>query len=138
MYGVFPFTPSTYQVTSQSQPQPSFGQQLLGTLGTGVGIFGSLGGFSNKAGGQVVPRQSGGQVRGGLAGLERHQNNISQYNLPNISMYNKPVGITAPSRLTELEAEQKDRRDRNIGANLLEKFLALLEHLELLEVQILH
>lgn len=73
----FPFTPSTYQVTSQSQPQPSFGQQLLGTLGTGVGIFGSLGGFSNKAGGQVVPRQSGGQVTGGLAGLERHQNNVN-------------------------------------------------------------
>jgi hypothetical protein len=122
----FPFTPSTYQVTSQSQPQPSFGQQLLGTLGTGAGIFGALGGFSNKAGGQVVPRQSGGQVRGGLAGLERHQNNISQYNLPNISMYNKPVGITAPSRLTELEAEQKDRRDRNIGANLLEKISSLI------------
>ena len=72
----FPFTPSTYQVTSRSEPQPSFGQQLLGTLGTGVGIFGALGGFKNKAGGQVVPRQSGGQVRGGLAGLERHQNNV--------------------------------------------------------------
>ena len=76
----FPFTPSSYQVTSKSEPQPSFGQQLLGTLGTGAGIFGALGGFSNKAGGQVVPRQSGGQVRGGLAGLERHQNN---YNLLN-------------------------------------------------------
>jgi len=73
----FPFTPSTYQVTSRSEPQPSFGQQLLGTLGTGAGIFGSLGGFSNKAGGQVVPRQSGGQVRGGLAGLERHQTNVN-------------------------------------------------------------
>ena len=73
----FPFTPSTYQVTSQSQAQPSFGQQLLGTLGTGAGIFGALGGFSNKAGGQVVPRQSGGQVRGGLAGLERHQTNVN-------------------------------------------------------------
>ena len=71
----FPFTPSTYQVTTQQTPQPSFGQQLLGTLGTGVGIFGALGGFKNKAGGQVVPRQSGGQVRGGLAGLERHFNN---------------------------------------------------------------
>ena len=72
----FPFTPSTYQVTTQQTPQPSFGQQLLGTLGTGVGIFGALGGFKNKAGGQVVPRQSGGQVRGGLAGLERHYNNL--------------------------------------------------------------
>ena len=73
----FPFTPSTYQVTTQQTPQPSFGQQLLGTLGTGVGIFGALGGFKNKAGGQVVPRQSGGQIRGGLAGLERHQNNVN-------------------------------------------------------------
>ena len=73
----FPFTPSTYQVTSRSEPQPSFGQQLLGTLGTGAGIFGALGGFSNKAGGQVVPRQSGGQIRGGLAGLERHQTNVN-------------------------------------------------------------
>ena len=73
----FPFTPSTYQVTTQQTPQPSFGQQLLGTLGTGVGIFGALGGFKNKAGGQVVPRQSGGQVTGGLAGLERHQNNVN-------------------------------------------------------------
>ena len=72
----FPFTPSTYQVTTQQTPQPSFGQQLLGTLGTGVGIFGALGGFKNKAGGQVVPRQSGGQIRGGLAGLERHYNNL--------------------------------------------------------------
>ena len=72
----FPFTPSTYQVTTQQTPQPSFGQQLLGALGTGVGLFGALGGFKNKAGGQVVPRQSGGQVRGGLAGLERHQNNV--------------------------------------------------------------
>jgi hypothetical protein len=73
----FPFTPSTYQVTTSQTPQPSFGQQLLGTLGTGVGIFGALGGFKNKAGGQVVPRQSGGQIRGGLASLERHQNNVN-------------------------------------------------------------
>jgi hypothetical protein len=92
----FPFTPSTYQVTSQSQPQPSFGQQLLGTLGTGAGIFGALGGFSNKAGGQVVPRQSGGQVRGGLAGLERHQNNVPVRPAYNPT-YRQPPG-TALSR----------------------------------------
>ena len=73
----FPFTPSTFQVTTSQQPQPSIGQQLLGTLGTGAGIFGALGGFKNKAGGQVVPRQSGGQIRGGLASLERHQNNVN-------------------------------------------------------------
>ena len=122
----FPFTPSTYQVTTQQEPQPSFGQQLLGTLGTGVGIFGALGGFKNKAGGQVVPRQSGGQVRGGLAGLERHQNNIRQYNLPNMRMYGKPVGITAPAELTPYEAAQQQSRTRNIGANLLEKISRLI------------
>jgi hypothetical protein len=73
----FPFTPSSYQVTTKQEPQASFGQQLLGTLGTGLGIFGALGGFKNKAGGQVVPRQSGGQIRGGLSSLERHQNNVN-------------------------------------------------------------
>lgn len=122
----FPFTPSTYQVTTQQTPQPSFGQQLLGTLGTGVGIFGALGGFKNKAGGQVVPRQSGGQVRGGLAGLERHQNNIRQYNIPNLRMYDKPVGITAPAELTPYEAAQQQSRTRNMGANLLETISRLI------------
>lgn len=122
----FPFTPSTYQVTSRSEPQPSFGQQILGTLGTGVGIFGALGGFKNKAGGQVVPRQSGGQVTGGLAGLERHQNNTRQYNIPNVRMYGRPVGISAPSGPTALEAEQRDSSIRNVGANFLEKISSLI------------
>ena len=122
----FPFTPSTYQVTTQQTPQPSFGQQLLGTLGTGVGIFGALGGFKNKAGGQVVPRQSGGQIRGGLASLERHQNNTRQYNIPNVRMYGRPVGISAPSGPTPLEAEQRDSSIRNVGANFLEKISSLI------------
>jgi hypothetical protein len=122
----FPFTPSTYQVTTQQTPQPSFGQQLLGTLGTGVGIFGALGGFKNKAGGQVVPRQSGGQIRGGLASLERHQNNTRQYNIPNVRMYGRPVGISAPSGPTSLEAEQRDSSIRNAGANFLEKISSLI------------
>lgn len=103
----FPFTPSTYQVTTQQQPQPSFGQQLLGTLGTGVGLFGALGGFKNKAGGQVVPRQSGGQVRGGLAGLERHQNNVpmaprprSKPNLvPQLNVQSMPSATPSISQL---------------------------------------
>ena len=71
----FPFNPSTFEVGSKYQAQPTFGQQLLGGLGTAAGLFGAFGGFSpgKKAGGQVVSRQSGGTVQGGLAGLERHQ-----------------------------------------------------------------
>ena len=74
----FPFNPSTFEVGSKYSAQPTFGQQLLGGLGAGAGLFGAFGGFSpgKKAGGQVVSRQSGGTVQGGLAGLERHQNNI--------------------------------------------------------------
>ena len=74
----FPFTPSTYEVKSDYEAQPTFGQQLLSAVGQGAGLFGAFGGFSpgRQAGGQVVPRQSGGQVRGGLASLERHQNNL--------------------------------------------------------------
>ena len=72
----FPFNPSTFEVGSKYQAQPTFGQQLLGGLGTAAGLFGAFGGFSpgKKAGGQVVSRKSGGTVQGGLAGLERHQN----------------------------------------------------------------
>ena len=74
----YPFSPSTYEVTTKTSPQPTFGQQLLGGLGSAASLFGAFGGFQpgRKVGGQVVPRQSGGQVRGGLAGLERHQNNL--------------------------------------------------------------
>jgi len=85
-----------------------------------------LGGFKNKAGGQVVPRQSGGQIRGGLASLERHQNNTRQYNIPNVRMYGRPVGISAPSGPTPLEAEQRDSSIRNVGANFLEKISSLI------------
>ena len=72
----FPFNPSTFEVGSKYQAQPTFGQQLLGGLGTAAGLFGAFGGFSpgKKAGGQVVSRKSGGTIQGGLAGLERHQN----------------------------------------------------------------
>jgi hypothetical protein len=94
----FPFTPSSYQVTTKQEPQASFGQQLLGTLGTGLGIFGALGGFKNKAGGQVVPRQSGGQIRGGLSSLERHQNNVPTAPRPALNpTFTQPPG-TALSR----------------------------------------
>jgi hypothetical protein len=80
----FPFSPSTYEVKPEYKAQPTFGQQLIGGLGTAAGLYGAFGGFQpgRQAGGQVVPRQSGGQVRGGLAGLERHQDNyISQAEL---------------------------------------------------------
>ena len=79
----FPFNPSTFEVGSKYQAQPTFGQQLLGGLGTAAGLFGAFGGFSpgKKAGGQVVSRQSGGTIQGGLAGLERHQSINNPYTL---------------------------------------------------------
>lgn len=74
----FPYSPSTYEVKSTYTPQPTFGQQLISGIGTGASLYGSFGGF-NPAGrrryGGLVSRRSGGQVQGGLAGLERHQNN---------------------------------------------------------------
>ena len=124
----FPFNPSTFEVGSKYQAQPTFGQQLLGGLGTAAGLFGAFGGFSpgKKAGGQVVSRQSGGQVRGGLAGLERHQNNVLYTPLPNARMFGQPVGVTAPATLSELAVQERDRGVRNTGANLLEKISNLL------------
>ena len=75
----FPYSPSTYEVKSTYNPQPSFGQQLIGGLGTAGSLYGAFGGFNpagrRKSGG-LVRRRSGGQIQGGLAGLERHQNNI--------------------------------------------------------------
>ena len=83
----FPYSPSTYEVKSTYQPQPSFGQQLIGGLGTAGSLYGAFGGF-NPAGrrryGGLVSRRSGGQVQGGLAGLERHAdiNYTRQYGSP--------------------------------------------------------
>ena len=79
----FPYSPSTYEVATKYAPQPSFGQQLLGALGTGASLYGAFGGF-NPAGGRkrggLVGRRSGGQIQGGLASLERHQNNALRPN----------------------------------------------------------
>jgi len=61
----FPYQPSMYKTTTNMQPRPSMGRQLLGgamglaSMGKNLGFF-----------------QSGGQVQGGLSGLvQRHQNN---------------------------------------------------------------
>ena len=93
----FPFNPSTFEVGSKYSAQPTFGQQLLGGLGAGAGLFGAFGGFSpgKKAGGQVVSRQSGGTVQGGLAGLERHQNNSLNKKITS-QLTAPPMQLTAP------------------------------------------
>ena len=71
----FPYSPSTYEVKSTYSPQPSFSQQLIGGLGAAGSLYGAFGGFNpagNRKRGGLVRRRSGGQVQGGLAGLERH------------------------------------------------------------------
>jgi hypothetical protein len=61
----FPYQPSMYKTTTNMQPRPSMGRQLLGgamglaSIGKNLNLF-----------------QSGGQIQGGLSGLiQRHQNN---------------------------------------------------------------
>jgi hypothetical protein len=133
----FPFNPSTFEVGSKYQAQPTFGQQLLGGLGTAAGLFGAFGGFSpgKKAGGQVVSRKSGGTIQGGLAGLERHQNinptslsnkigmGIPQVRIPtrpNVNFNTLSVRGLAkdmlPSRIT---SKSPDLKARNEYLNLL-------------------
>jgi len=63
----FPYQPSMYKTTTNMQPRPSMGRQLLGA-GMGLASMGKNLGFF----------QSGGQIQGGLSGLvQRHQNNAA-------------------------------------------------------------
>ena len=63
----FPYQPSMYKTTTNMQPRPSMGRQLLGA-GMGLASMGKNLGFF----------QSGGQIQGGLSGLvQRHQNNVN-------------------------------------------------------------
>ena len=63
----FPYQPSRYETSTNMQPRPSMGRQLLGA-GMGLASMGKNLGFF----------QSGGQVQGGLSGLvQRHQNNAA-------------------------------------------------------------
>ena len=63
----FPYQPSMYKTTTNMQPRPSMGRQLLGA---GMGLA-SIGKNLNLF-------QSGGQIQGGLSGLvQRHQNNVN-------------------------------------------------------------
>ena len=85
----FPYQPSMYKTTSQSQPRPGLGRQLLGA---GMGLA-SMGKNLNLF-------QSGGQVQGGLSGLvEHHQNNQPYY--PNMAEgyieEKEDVDVTSPS-----------------------------------------
>ena len=75
----FPYQPSMYKTTTNMQPRPSMGRQLLGA---GMGLAGMAGklGWSpfGASGGQVERLESGGQIQGGLSGLiQRHQNNVN-------------------------------------------------------------
>ena len=90
----FPYQPSMYKTTTESQPKAGLGQNLLGLAGAGASIFGGMGGFSKGGfgsifaeGGQVgglASLASGGQVQGG--GFETHQNNIH----PSVRALNNP------------------------------------------------
>ena len=75
----FPYQPSRYETTTNMQPRPGLGRQLLGT-GMGLASMAGKLGWSpfGASGGQVEQLESGGQVQGGLSGLvQRHQNNAA-------------------------------------------------------------
>ena len=72
----FPISPNIFREDVTSVPSPPLSQQLLGLAGTGIQAA-SLGNLFGAGGGRVgslpVRMQSGGQIRGGLSSLERHQ-----------------------------------------------------------------
>jgi len=87
----FPYQPSIYRTEQNLAPSPGIGQQLMGGLGTAASIYGGMGGFSpggfgsfgRAAGGPVGGLASlsnyvsGGQIQGGLSGIEAHQSNVA-------------------------------------------------------------
>ena len=65
---------STQEVTSL--PSVPLGQQLMGLAGTGLAAYQAFAAAGGRIGSLPRGMQSGGQIRGGgLASLERHQNN---------------------------------------------------------------
>jgi len=113
----FPYSPSTYEVETKYSPQPSFGQTLLGTLGTGASLYGAFGGFNpagNRKRGGLVRRRSGGQIQGGLAGLERHQNNGPRRLLPNTTLSKQIVNVLGQEELDK----RYDKGLRQFNLNL--------------------
>ena len=116
----FPYSPSTYEVKSTYNPQPSFGQQLIGGLGTAASLYGSFGGFNparRRRYGGLVSRRSGGQVQGGLAGLERHQNNILVDPLYHSGRSRPQLGWKAP-RTSPLGGDMEPSLVSKIGSIL--------------------
>ena len=86
----FPYQPSIYRTEQNLAPSPGIGQQLMGGLATAGSIYGGMGGFSpggfgsfGQAGGPVGGLASlsnyvsGGQIQGGLSGIEAHQSNVA-------------------------------------------------------------
>ena len=73
----FPISPNVFKQNVTSVPSVPLSQQLLGLTATGAGLAGQFGAF----------RKSGGQIKGGLSSLERHQNNVPQINEQVIQMW---------------------------------------------------
>jgi hypothetical protein len=75
----FPVAGTTSRQEVSSLPSVPLSQQLMGLVGTGLGAYNAFSGI--KTGGQVGSvlkgMQSGGQIQGGLASLERHATNVN-------------------------------------------------------------
>ena len=117
----FPYQPSMYKTTTNMQPRPSMGRQLLGA-GMGLASMGKNLGFF----------QSGGQIQGGLSGLvQRHQNNVNpavdvgedEIVTEDVSVVSSPVASSTPDTLQSILMD-RIRKGRQVNLSPVKDALA--------------
>ena len=131
----FPYQPSIYQTKQNLAPSPGAGQQILGGLGAIGSIYGGMGGFSPGGFGSSVGASgglvgglsslthyaSGGQIHGGLSGIEAHQNNLayppstlpgSGWTIQELLMEKKKAGALFPKHLQKILNDKVGMQER--------------------------
>ena len=73
----FPVDPTISRQEVTSMPSVPLSQQLMGLAGTGLAAYKAFAQAGGQIGSLIKNMKSGGQIQGGLSGLERHQNNIN-------------------------------------------------------------
>ena len=128
----FPYQPSIYRTEQNLAPSPGIGQQLMGGLGTAASIYGGMGGFSKggfgsfgQAGGPVGGLASlsnyvsGGQIQGGLSGIEAHQSNVARYGkMPGSKSLDEILGVQdswTVKRIEEPTLEELEKKKITAG-----------------------
>ena len=129
----FPYQPSRYETSTNMQPRPSTGRQLLGA-GMGLASMAGKLGWSpfGASGGQVAQLESGGQIQGGLSGLvQRHQNNVNpavdvgedEIVTEDVSVVSSPVASSTPDTLQSILMD-RIRKGRQVNLSPVKDALA--------------